>query len=113
MDLMTDVLYEASFFGYTKADQDKAIKEIEEEENEIEAEEENDEADEGVKDGEPEEGILDEPEVKRPEREEKTEKESALKKAYWKASNAYGEYLRKKVLQEVFLCERRIKHEQF
>ena len=45
---MTDVLYKASFFGYTKEDQDKAIKEMEEEENEIEAEEEDDEADEGI-----------------------------------------------------------------
>ena len=35
LDLMTDVLYEASFFGYTKEDQDEAIKEMEEVEKRI------------------------------------------------------------------------------
>ena len=103
LDLMTDVLYEASFFGYTKEDQDEAIKEMEEAENEMEAEEEDCEADEGVKDGEPEEDILDEPEVKRPEREEKAEEETALEKAYRKASDEYAAFLRKKALREVFV----------
>lgn len=98
LNLMTDVLFEASFFGYTKEDQDEAIKEME---NEMEAEEE-DEADEFVKDGEPEEDILNGPELKRPEREEKVEEEITLEKAYRKASNAYGKYLRKKALREVF-----------
>ena len=102
LNLMTDVLYEASFFGYTKEDQDEAIREMEEVENEIETEEEDGEADESVKDGEPEEDILDKPEAKRTEREEKAEEETALEKEYWKASNAYGEYLRKKALREVF-----------
>ena len=96
LDLMTDVLYEASFFGYTKEDQDEAIKEME-------AEEEGCEEEEGVKDGEPEEDIVDEPELKRPEREEKAEEETALEKAYRKASDEYAAFLRKKALREVFV----------
>ena len=46
---------------------------------------------------------MDEPVVKRLEREEKAEEDTVLEKEYWKASDAYGEYLRKKALQEVFV----------
>ena len=99
--LMTDVLYEASFFGYTKEDLDKAIKEMEEEENVIDAEEEDDKACEDLEDEELGDDILDEPDRKRPERKEKADDEIALEKAYWKASEAYCEYLRKKALREV------------
>ena len=98
LELMTDVLYEASFFGYTKEDLDAAIKEMEEEEMEIDAEEENDEAGEGETDE-----ALVESEMKRPAREEKTENETELEKAYWKACGDYGDFLRQKALREVFI----------
>ena len=99
LDLMTDVLYEASFFGYTKEDLDKAIKEVEEAENEIDAEEGDED---GVEDEELAE-TSDVPEEKRPARELKTEEEIKLEKAYRKAREAYGDYLRKKALREVFV----------
>ena len=98
LELMTDVLYEASFFGYTKEDLDSAIKEMEEEEMEIDAEEENDETGEGETDE-----ALVESEMKRPAREEKTENETELEKAYWKAYGDYGDFLRQKALREVFI----------
>ena len=98
LELMTDVLYEASFFGYTKEDLDAAIKEMEEEEIEIDAEGENDEAGEGETDE-----ALVESEMKRPAREEKTEKETELEKAYWKACGDYGDFLRQKALRDVFI----------
>ena len=98
LELMTDVLYEASFFGYTKEDLDAAIKEMEEEEIEIDAEGENDEAGEGETDE-----ALVESEMKRPAREEKTENETELEKAYWKACGDYGDFLRQKALRDVFI----------
>ena len=106
LELMTDVLYEASFFGYTKEDLDAAIKEMEEEEMEIDAEEENDDAGEGERDeleeSETDEALV-EGKMKRPIREEKTEEEMELEKAYWKACGEYGDFLRQKALREVFI----------
>ena len=91
MELMTNVLYEASFYGYTKDDQEKEFKDLKEatEEETIPTDEE--ESDNGFSlSG-----------YKRPEPEQRSEEERRLVKIYTKASGELSDYLRKKALKEI------------
>lgn len=92
LTLMTDVLYEATFSGYTEEDKEKEIREFEEACNEVEADgegasEEDDEFCKTVS-------------VK-PEPETRSEEEIRLADAYRKAREEYSDFLRKKALRDV------------
>ena len=80
LGLMTDVLYEASFYGYTE-------EEIEEERQNVETEEFED--------------VNCDAKIIRLNKEEKSEEEIKLIDAYSKAREEYSSFLRKKALQEV------------
>ena len=80
LGLMKDVLYEASFYGYTE-------EEIEEEIQNVETEEFED--------------VNCDAEFIRLNKEEKSEEEMKLRDAYCKAREEYSSFLRKKALQEV------------
>lgn len=78
--LMTDVLYESSFYGYTEEELEKEVQMTETEEYE--------------------DASLDTNYI-RCEKEQKSKEELRLKDAYSKAREEYSTYLRKKALQEV------------
>ena len=80
LGLMKDVLYEASFYGYTE-------EEIEEEIQNVETEEFED--------------VNCDAEFIRLNKEEKSEEEMKLRDAYSKAKEEYSSFLRKKALKEV------------
>ena len=80
LGLMKDVLYEASFYGYTE-------KEIEEEVQNVETEEFED--------------VNCDAEFIRLNKEKKSEEEIKFRDAYSKAREEYSSFLRKKALQEV------------
>lgn len=92
LTLMTDVLYEATFSGYTEEDKEKEIREFEEACNEVEADgegadEEDDEFCKTVS--------------LKPEPETRSEEEIRLADAYRKAREEYSDFLRKKALRDV------------
>ena len=89
LTLMADVLYEASFFGYTQEDIDDYLKEGEETSNELED-------DEALEDWMP-----GSPAYKRREPEARSEEELRLEKIYNQAKYKYAEYLRNKARLEV------------
>lgn len=78
--LMTDVLYESSFYGYTEEELEKEVQMTETEEYE--------------------DASLDTDFI-RCEKEQKSKEELRLKDAYSKAREEYSTFLRKKALQEV------------
>lgn len=94
LTLMADVLYEASFFGYTQEDIDDYLKEEEETSNELED-------DEALEDWMP-----GSPAYKRREPEARSEEELRLEKIYNQAKYEYAEYLHNKARLEVIktLC---------
>ena len=95
LELMTDVLYQASFYGYTKEDQEKEFKGLDEAENEIESEDEDEPDNAFVMSG-----------YKPPEPEHRSEEERRLEERYRKVSGELSDFLRKKALLEIIdsLC---------
>jgi len=96
VDLMTDVLYEASFFGYTEEDLAQYIKEIENESEDFGDDDEEETKEEAA--GDETEGN---PVLKKPEREIRSKKEIELDANFRNASEAYAKFLREKALREV------------
>lgn len=89
LTLMADVLYEASFFGYTQKDIDDYLKEEEEAYN-------------ATEDDEPlEDWMPGSPAYKRREPEPRPEEELRLEKIYNQAKYEYAEYLHNKARLEV------------
>ena len=95
LGLMTDMLYEASFFGYTQEEVLETIRETEEAINETESDDDDD----------------DDPEwesshmrlQEKPEPVPKPEAEKKIEKKYASARGEYWDYLRKKALREVII----------
>ena len=90
LNLMTDVLYEASFSGYTEEDVAKEFREFEEACKEAETDGE----------GAAEEEFCEAAYVK-PEPEMRSEEEIRLADAYSNARGEYSAFLRKKALRDV------------
>lgn len=90
--LMTDVLYEASFCGYTEEERKKEIRDFEEACNEVEADGEgaDEENDEFCK-----------TDYAKPEPETRSEEEIRVADAYRKTREEYSAFLRKKALRDV------------
>ena len=89
LTLMADVLYEASYFGYTQEDIEKYLQEEEGTNNEPEDDEALEEWMPGTSNR------------KRPEQDSRPEEELRLEKIYNQAKNDYAEYLHKKARLEV------------
>ncbi len=92
LTLMTDVLYEASFCGYTEEERKKEIRDFEEACNEVEADGEgtDEENDEFCK-----------TDYAKPEPETRSEEEIRVADAYRKTREEYSAFLRKKALRNV------------
>ncbi len=99
--LMTDVLYEASFSGYTEEDVAKEIRDFEEACNEVEA------GGEGI--AEEAEEICEADYIKQ-ESDLRSEEEIRLAKAYSNAREEYSAFLRKKALRNVIFKIEKIKY---
>ena len=94
LPLMADVLYEASFYGYTKEDLDKAIAEMEAEDEDTNTEEDAVEL--------PKEDLYSN-DLEKSALEPKSTIELELADAYRKASANYSNFFRQRALREVFL----------
>lgn len=105
LDLMTYVLYEASFYGYTKKEQEKQLKESIDSLNGIDIDEDADDDDNDEIESEDCEEDLGYDFVRlgyrKPESEQCSEEEKQLEKIYKEASHKYHTFLRNKALQEV------------
>ncbi len=99
--LMTDVLYEASFSGYTEEDVAKEIRDFEEACKEVEAD--------GKGAGEVAEDEFCEADHVKPE-QERSEEELRLADAYSNARGEYSAFLRKKALRNVISALEKIKY---
>ncbi len=108
--LMTDVLYEASFSGYTEEDVAKKIRDFEEACKEAEADEEGAaEAEEAEEAEEAAEDEFCEADYVKPEPEPRSEEEIRLADAYRKTREEYSAFLRKKALRNVISTLEKIK----